>query len=221
MAQYDLGIFYYSGLTFIRNIKKSIYYFKLVSKNGSRRASFCYGFLLHEGRDIKRNILKAIHYYNDASSFNNKHAKNNLGIIYKNGFGDEIISRVGNAIEYFEEAIQQGDDCLSMYNLAHIYIYNKSFEKDFDKSLELLIISSRKFHHSLVLLCFVLIKKFGTDMDAIQNQIEKISNKTDNLSSKVFENIRNMQLYNKKIFEDLLIIDHLYFQIFYSLNQQS
>lgn len=113
------------------------------------------------------------------------------------------MSRIGNSIEYFKEAIQYGDDYLAMYNLAHIYIYNKSFEHEFDKSVELLIRSSKKFHHSLILLCLVLIKKFGINRDAIKGQIDKLSYKTSNIYSQVFETIKKMQLDKKAIFESL------------------
>lgn len=45
--------------------------------------------------------MKAIHYYKEASSFNDNFAKNNLGIIYLKGFGDEIAPNIGLSIEYF------------------------------------------------------------------------------------------------------------------------
>ena len=110
--------------------------------------------MLHEGRYIKRNIVQAIHYYKEASSFNNEYAKNNLGILYKNGFGEKIKKNISNAIEFFEEAIRQKNDYISMYNLAHIYIYDETLEqKDINKQIQLLIESSNKFHYSLFLLC--------------------------------------------------------------------
>ena len=79
----------------------------LASKNGNKNANFSHGFLLHEGKNVKKNILEAIHHNMEASSFNNQFAKNNLGIIYKHGSGEEIKKKLGNAIVFFEEAIHQ------------------------------------------------------------------------------------------------------------------
>ena len=51
---------------------------------------FFVGYFYHKGDYIERGIQKAIHYYKEDSSFNDQYAKNNLAIIYKNGYGDEI-----------------------------------------------------------------------------------------------------------------------------------
>ena len=59
-------------------------------------------------------MMEAIHYYKEASSFNHNYSKNNLGIIYKNGFGDEIKKNIGYAIGYFDEAISQKNDYLHL-----------------------------------------------------------------------------------------------------------
>ena len=128
-AQYNLGLIYYLGKYSIkRDIKKGQSYIMLASINGNRDANFAHGYLHHEGKSVKKDIEKAIHFYKEASTFNNQYAKNNLGIIYKNGFGDNVKKHTGNAIVYFEEAIRKGNDYLSMYNLAHIYIYDETMK---------------------------------------------------------------------------------------------
>ncbi|KAK8891536.1 hypothetical protein M9Y10_028749 [Tritrichomonas musculus] len=85
----------------------------LASMNNLRAAHFYHGFLHHEGIYAKKDIQKAIHYYKEASSFNNQYSKNNPGIIYKHG-DNGIEGKTGNAIVYFEEAIRQKNDYLSM-----------------------------------------------------------------------------------------------------------
>ncbi|KAK8839704.1 hypothetical protein M9Y10_031408 [Tritrichomonas musculus] len=192
-AQFSLGLIYYE----YQNIKQAQYYLIKASINQFRPAHFSHGFLLHSRKGATKDIHDAIRYYKEASSFNNQYAKNNLGIIYKNGFGDEVKARTGSAIEYFEEAIRQKRDYLSMYNLAHIYIYSDFIEHDIDKSINLLIRSSNKFHHSLILLSIILMKKYGN----ISNTIHEIKKLTDDIviQSKVYITIMNINSGNGEI----------------------
>ncbi|KAK8843573.1 hypothetical protein M9Y10_024630 [Tritrichomonas musculus] len=185
-AQFNLGIIYYSGKFCAPNIKKGMFYIELASNNGHRIANFAHGFLLHEGKNIPRDIENAIHYYKEASSFNINYAKNNLGIIYKHGYGESAPKRLGSAIEYFEEAIRQGNDYLSMYNLAHIYIYEENINQDINKLIDLLIKSSEKFDPSFFLLCIILIKQNISYKDVIKNNdlAKKISRKIVEIGSK-------------------------------------
>lgn len=184
----------------------------LASMNNDRQANFAHGFLLHEGKYIKRDIEGAVHYYKESSSFNNQYSKNNLGIIYKHGFEDKIKSRIGNAIEFFKEAIHQKNDYLSMYNLAHIYIY-ESIKQDEDESIKLLIKSSTQFEHSLILLSIVLVKRYGEDVSSIQQTIEKYD-KGSKITSHINEIIFHLDLFNKYnhnyYFEMYKKIDFLY-----------
>ncbi|KAK8884689.1 hypothetical protein M9Y10_043808 [Tritrichomonas musculus] len=143
-AQYNLGLIYYFAINHTKNNKKGRFYIMLASKNGHEDANFSHGFLLHEGKNNDRNIEEAVHYYKEASSLNNRYAKNNLGIIYRHGYGS-IEGRAGNAAVYFEEAIRQKNDCLSMYNLAHICMYDETIKQDLDKSINLLVRSSNLF----------------------------------------------------------------------------
>ncbi|KAK8836973.1 hypothetical protein M9Y10_037009 [Tritrichomonas musculus] len=172
----------------------------LASKNRHKQANFAHGFLLHEGKNIDRNIEEAIHYYKEASSFNNQYAKNNLGIIYKHGYGS-IKGKAGNAIVYFEEAIRQKNDYLSMYNLAHIHMYDETIKQDIDLSIDLLIRSSSMFFHSKILLCILLIRKFGLNFEEIERTIEKQSDEKRKLSKEVLKIINKLELFEKHIYK--------------------
>ena len=126
MAQYSLGLIYYCNTfnTFKTNeIKKGIQYIMPALKNEYKMTYLSYGFLLQEGKNIDRNIDEAIHYYKEASSFNNNYAKNNLGIIYKHGYGDKIKSNIVNSIVYFEEAIRQKKKIFCRCITWHIFTY--------------------------------------------------------------------------------------------------
>ncbi|KAK8881040.1 hypothetical protein M9Y10_003767 [Tritrichomonas musculus] len=123
------------------------------------------------------SIIKAIKYYKEGSSFNDQYAKNNLAIIRKNGYGDEIQSNTANAIVYLEEAIRQKNDILSMYNLANIYMYDESYENKIDEAIELLFNSFDQFLHSRILLCLALIKKYGFQIEEIEKHVRELNNK--------------------------------------------
>ncbi|KAK8883628.1 hypothetical protein M9Y10_042723 [Tritrichomonas musculus] len=174
----------------------------LASKNGCRQANFAHGFLLHKEKDVKRDMSEAIHYYKEASSLNNQYAKNNLGIIYRYGY-DNVEGRAGNAIVYFEEAIRQKGDYLSMYNLAHIHIYDEKTKGDIDKAIDLLIRSSSKFYYSTILLSLVLVKKFCFNINTINCEIGKIDGITDVLVNQVYINIEEYKMLNRNNFEIL------------------
>ena len=125
-------------------MNKSIYYFSNASKNTiirehmySRKillkefnlsnwyveAHFAVGYFYYEDKYVDKNIKKSIYLYKEASSFDNQNKKNNFGVIYKNGFGIEILQKIWFSTTYFEEAIRQKNDKFSMHNLSHIYIY--------------------------------------------------------------------------------------------------
>lgn len=119
--------------------------------------------------------MKAIHYYKEASSFNDNFAKNNLGIIYLKGFGDEIAPNIGLSIEYFEEAIRQKDDSVAMYNRSNIYMFIQSNNDNLNKSIDLLTKSFiLGFKASIFLLCLVLVKKCSVENESIINEIKSI-----------------------------------------------
>lgn len=76
------------------------------------------------------------------------------------------------AIEYFDEAIRQKNDVLSMYNLASILLYDETVNKDDEKMFKFLSNSLKKgFSPSANLLCLALIKKYGFDINEIRKNL--------------------------------------------------
>ncbi|KAK8876621.1 hypothetical protein M9Y10_006839 [Tritrichomonas musculus] len=184
----------------------------LASKNRHRPANFAHGFLLHEGKSVKKNIEGAIHYYKEASSFNIPYAKNNLGIIYKHGY-DKQEGKASNAIVYFEEAILQKKDILSMYNLALIYIFDDNY-KDIDKAINLLIRSSQDFKNSFILLCLVLAKQGIFDTKKIFDLFKLNKIEDNNLVLIIIQCLDKLQSYGNLVicsnFESYREKDFLY-----------
>ena len=87
-------------------------------------------------------IYHHITFYNEGSSLNDQYSKNNLGIIYKNGFGNVIKKNLSMAKVLFEEAIYQKNDKVAMYILSHMYFYDNSINYNIDECIKLLIKSS-------------------------------------------------------------------------------
>ena len=75
-------------------------------------------FIYLVGYDNLYDINKAIDYFKESSCFNNNCAKNNLGVIYKNG--EKVMKNINHAIEYFEEG--------SSSSIASIIESPKSFK---------------------------------------------------------------------------------------------
>ncbi|KAK8899133.1 hypothetical protein M9Y10_001434 [Tritrichomonas musculus] len=180
----------------------------MASKSRFKESHFHVGFLYHEWKYVDQEIEKAVHYYKEGSSLNDQHAKNNLGIIYKNGFHDKIQPKIGLAIEYFEEAISQKSDGVAMYNLSNIYIYDERVNQNIDKSIEMLIKSSNQgFQPSLVLLSIVLIKKVisfnSFNYSKISEEIDKYKEATDILKSRIGQTIIFYKLNNANILEEM------------------
>ncbi|KAK8872157.1 hypothetical protein M9Y10_007919 [Tritrichomonas musculus] len=203
VAQFDLGLKYFGGQSVARDIKKGIYLITLSSINGFTPANFFVGCIYHAGKYAKRDIDKAIHYYKEASSFNIKQAKNNLGILYKNGFNEVVTKNLGLSIDYFKEAIHQKNDILSMYNLAHLYLYEDPIKNSIDESIKLLIrsVNEGAFQPSMKLLCLALLKRYGFYLDIIKEEVEERSGSNKELAFKVCKKISDMQLYDEKYFE--------------------
>ena len=203
-AQFHLGLIYFEGKLIKQDIKKAVYLIMLSAKNGNKMANFLTGVFYHEGKYVNQDIEKAIHYYKEASSFNIQYAKNNLGIIFKNGFYEKVSKNNGLAIEYFREAIHQKGDYISMYNLAHLYLYEDPVENSIDKSIKLLSNSYMKgFLPSQILLCLALIKKYGNDS-------AKLLDDENNIPSDIIQKIKIYRLDFDRKYESYRKIDFLY-----------
>ena len=142
-----------------------------------------------------RDIQNSIQYYKEASSFNNQYAKNNLGIIYKNGFEDKINPNIDYSIEYLIDAIYQKNDVLSMFNLAKICFYENPYKDKIDEAIYLLIKSSEQgFYHSQILLCLLLIQKVDFNFLDIEKELYKYVKKKNNITVSILETIATEKL---------------------------
>lgn len=120
-AQFSLGLHYYKTSNNNQIIIKGADLILRASENGFKPAIFSAAFLNHEGKCITQNINKAVNLYKESSTYENIFAKNNLGVLYKNGFFDvlEKISRIQKFI-----STKQSKKMTNWQNIiCHIIIY--------------------------------------------------------------------------------------------------
>lgn len=185
-------------------------------------------YIYHEGKFVKRDISKAISFYKEGSSFNNSFCKNNLAVIYKNGFSSDAPKNVAFAIELFMEAIKQKNDSLSMFNLATIYLFDENEIKNENKSIELLFKSSiNGFNQAKELLCLVLIKKFEFDIVKIKNELKKFadsSNSTIKSICRIIQNFQKLENYEsicENLYQYYQNINYIYNYLYDIIPQES
>ena len=182
---------------------KGIDYYIQSASNKYIIAHFKVGFFYHEGKRIKRDIIKSIYHYKEASSFNHFLAKNNLGIIYKNGIDNEIPKNIGLAIAYFDEAIRRNNTKLAIYNLSHIYIYEDGTNEKIDKAIDLLIrIFENEFFQAKKLLCIALVKKHGFDIEKIKQDLLHKAGRWGDLPFNVLKMVLDRNFFNEKDFKN-------------------
>ena len=209
-SQIFLGYFYYFGKYIPKDINKGIHYFLKSAKGfNGQKVSFIVGNIYLKGQYVPRDVDKAIHYYKESSCFNNQYAKNNLGMIYKNGFGKP--KSVANSIVYFQEAIQQKNDPVAMYNLAHAYFYNEDLNIDFQTIINLLVNSYyNNFIISMFLLLLVLIKKNNyVTPQIIEDEINKVRKDVKNLAKLLSNYIYASNKYSK-LYDIVKKMDFIY-----------
>lgn len=89
-----------------------------------------------------------------------------------------------------------------MYNLSHIYIYEEKDENSLNKSIKLLIQSFKNgFYQSIELLCLVIIKKIGFDIEKIKQELHENFDIEDKLYNSIYGIIKNKKLLNPYYFE--------------------
>ncbi|KAK8867142.1 hypothetical protein M9Y10_010116 [Tritrichomonas musculus] len=205
IALFNVGLLHLKKESF-QDHKEGIKLISLAFIKGEKQAAFVLGYLYHEGKYINCDIAKSIHYYKEASSFNNNYAKNNLGVIYRHGT-DEIPKNIGLAIQYFEESIFQKNDIISMYNLAHLYLYEDLTNQDYiEKSIKLLINPSLIISLSVKgLLSIALVKKYGSNPDEFKKQFDKRNDINNDLKKALFHIINKEKLFQKSNFEQFYL----------------
>ena len=215
IAQYCLALFYYNGKYVPKNIKEAIKYFYVAANKDHRNSQFYIATIYYICEDYMRDMEIAIKYYRKASSFKDPYAKNNLGIIYKNGDGGK--QNIGYSIIYLNEAIELNNNEVSRFNLAHIYFYGKGVEQDLNKTIQLLTSPPiQTFSSGLKLLCLAIIPKCTI---VTKENIKKVINDCNpncdiSISNEVFREINNRELtdyYNYQIVYEIIEKEELVF----------
>lgn len=116
------------------------------------------------------------------------------------GDGMKIQKNVDLAIIYFDESIRQSKNVISMYNLAHIFLYEDQSSEKLEKAIDLLIKSSNQgFIPSIELLCVALYKKYRNDIEKGIHELKNRINEKNIIFSRITKIIYKL---NSNIFDE-------------------
>jgi uncharacterized protein len=87
LAQYNLGILYYSGLGVKADHNKAYEWTKKAAEQGHLAAQFNLGTLYFNGHGTRRNPEEAFQWYSVAAQQDHAQAQYNLGTMYRDGSG--------------------------------------------------------------------------------------------------------------------------------------
>lgn len=134
------------------------------------------GHFYMEGKYIDRDVNEAIRLYKEASCFNIYEAKNNLGVIYKEGYGN-VEKNISLAKEYFKEGIQNGDDFCSIYNYVNLLLDEDESIDNIVESINMLSMMSDEHHAISESFSNILLVVYH---DTIKDSYEKINIRNEN-----------------------------------------
>lgn len=96
-----------------------------------------------------------------------------------------------------------------MYNLAHLYIFDKHTDNTINKSIKLLIESLNKgFEQSIDLLLLILIKRYGTNIDKMKKEHPECN--TNKIITLINTSLLNSEEFLKQHYQIYINIDYLY-----------
>lgn len=199
-----LGINYYNGKYFTRDITKGINYLTYAA-NSDTDAQFHLGFIYAFDINIKYNIDKALYYLNLAASKNDQSAQLSIGMIYF--CHDYVPKDISKAIHYFTLSANQNNYYAQFY-LGIIYLYEKNYI-DINKSIHYFKLSSEQ-NYSMAYFYLAGIYYFGI-------HIEKDFNKAFNyllIASKLDNSNANFLLGQIHI-EGIYIVQNIKKAIYY------
>jgi TPR repeat protein len=148
IGQYKLGTFYMSGKgrpnyndemkdeMKLEDYKAAKEHFWHAAKEGNADAQFNLGKIYEQGLGVEKNIEEAIKWYSESALQNCAAAKNNLGVLYKNG-NEHLPQDHVQAFNLFKSSVDQNYGP-ALINLADMYFYGLGVEQDLDEATRLI-----------------------------------------------------------------------------------
>ena len=179
---FNVGNLYFNGWGVRRNIKKALYYFKIVISKKiifppeqkvkwKQLALFLIGKTYFDGTFVKRNKTKGLNYYQKAAKLGNINAAYTLSSIYGNKENEDYDPV--KHIYYLKKTAKAG---LSMANAELALIYFKKNKKLFSKYYKAAMRKDNKVIDKLELTSLAK-DGFISMTDNYRNKLKKLSDK--------------------------------------------
>ncbi|MCR5404824.1 MAG: TIR domain-containing protein [Butyrivibrio sp.] len=129
VAMYNLGVNYENGLGVEKNYETAAVYYRMAGDEGNIDALVSLAQLYAEGNlseDGKPDYENCLKYLSIAADTGSAASLNNIGVIYKNGYGLEKAD-YDTALEYFIKAGDEGAN-QGYYNAGNTYYELKDYE---------------------------------------------------------------------------------------------
>ncbi|MCW8889814.1 MAG: sel1 repeat family protein [Sedimenticola sp.] len=133
-AQIIIGHMYGAGDGVIRNLEKSVQWYKKAAQQGNARGQALTGFMYHSGRGVQKNHKKAFHWYIKASVNGDLYAQLELGKYYNRGLG--VNSNAFLSYVWFTVAEMSGEICACLLDEKKL-VEMKITKQDIEHAKEL------------------------------------------------------------------------------------
>lgn len=121
------------GLAVKQNDEEAFNWYKEAADHGDKESQLNVGWFYQNGIGINTDYEKAVTYYKHSAKQGNVEAMNNLGFMYMRGLG---VKENGEAAkEWFEKAINEGNNIDALTNLAVMYLQGTVIERDLKKGI--------------------------------------------------------------------------------------
>lgn len=127
VAQFNLGLLYYSGKGVSQNYLEAAKWFKEAANQGIKDAQYNLGVMYYNGLGVEKDEQKALESFQLAANNDSNNAQFNLGLIYD--LGEIQPQNFQNAFQWIKKAADENNN-QAICILGGMYFYGHGVKKD-------------------------------------------------------------------------------------------
>ena len=135
-GSYNIGVIYYLGEGFDKNIYESFNWFLKSAEQGNINAQLNIGIMYFLGIGIEKNISKSFNWFFKSAEQGNSNAQYQIGGMYYLGIGIE--KNINESFNWLLKSAEQ-NNLNAQYKIGIMYYFGKGTNQDLDKSFDYLI----------------------------------------------------------------------------------